>query len=219
MHLSRLAHTHGTEICNSLPEYHAFTACDTTSAFYGKGKKRSFEILIKDHTIQADMAELGVASECSLDTQKSCNLLVCRLYGQQNCTSINEARYKIFCAMAPACQNLTQQPIPGHCTSNGPTTTPTFGNMLSKPFLPSEVVMDTVGFCMDKEKIEIKWMSQPTVPDAILQVLNCRCKTGCNSNRCGCFRNELKCTEICRCENCSNCDRGEDDSMQCCRYL
>ena len=55
-------------------------------------------------------------------------------------------------------------------------------------------------------------MSQPPAPDAILEVLNCSCKTGCNSNLCGCFRNERKCTEICRCENCSNCDRGEDDS-------
>ena len=48
-------------------------------------------------------------------------------------------------------------------------------------------------------------MSQPPAPDAILEVLNCCCKTGC-------FKNELKCTEICRCENCSNCDRGEDDT-------
>ena len=61
VHLSRLAHALGTEICNSLPGYHAFTGCDTTSAFYGKGKKRSFEILIKDRTIQAGMAGLGVA--------------------------------------------------------------------------------------------------------------------------------------------------------------
>ena len=106
VHLSRLAHALGTEICKSLPGYHAFIGCDTTSAFYGKGKKRSFEILIKDRTIRAGMAGLGVAPECTLDTQKSCELFVCRLYGQQNCTSINEARYKIFCAMAPACQNL-----------------------------------------------------------------------------------------------------------------
>ena len=106
VHLSRLAHALGTEICNSLPGYHAFTGCDTTSAFYGKDKKRSFQILIKDPTIQAGMARLGVAPECSLGTQKSCELFVCRLYGQQNCTSINEARYKIFCVKAPACQNL-----------------------------------------------------------------------------------------------------------------
>ena len=79
VHLSRLAHALGTdlEICNSLPGYHAFTGYDTTSAFYGKGKKRSFEILIKDRTIQAGMAGLVVAPECSLDTQKSCELFVC----------------------------------------------------------------------------------------------------------------------------------------------
>ena len=76
VHLSRLAHALGTEICNSLPGYHAFTGCDTTSAFYGKGKKRSFETLIKDRTIQAGMAGLGVAYECSLDSKKVANCLI-----------------------------------------------------------------------------------------------------------------------------------------------
>ena len=107
VHLSRLAHSLETEICNSLQGYHAFTGCDSTSAFYGKGKKLSFEILIKDRTIQAGMAGLVLAPECSLDTQKSCELFVCRLYGQQNCTSINEERYKFFCAKVPSCQNLS----------------------------------------------------------------------------------------------------------------
>ena len=71
--------------------------------------------------------------------------------------------------------------------------------------------MDTVGLCMDR-KIEIKWMSLPQHQMQILEVLNCSCKTACNSNRCGCFKNEQQCTEICRCENCSNCDQGEDDT-------
>ena len=107
MHLSRLAHALGTEICNSLPGYHAFTGCDTTSAFYGKGKKRSFEILIKDCTIQAGMAEQGVAPECSLDTKKVANCLFVDCMDNRTVhLLINEARYKIFCAKAPACQNL-----------------------------------------------------------------------------------------------------------------
>ena len=75
MHLSRLAHVLGTEICNSLPGYHAFTGCDTMSAFYGKGKKQSFEILIKDRTIQAGMAGLGVAPECSLRHSKKLRIV------------------------------------------------------------------------------------------------------------------------------------------------
>ena len=97
------------------------------------------------------MAGQGVAPECSLDTQKSCELFVRRLYGQQNCTSINEARYKIFCVKAPACQNLppTADALSLHVKRTN--YKPTFGNMLSKRFLPSEVVMDTVGLCMDKK--------------------------------------------------------------------
>ncbi|KAH7823768.1 uncharacterized protein MONOS_1849 [Monocercomonoides exilis] len=32
----------------------------------------------------------------------------------------------------------------------------------------------------------------------------CSCKGGCNSGRCKCFKNSLKCSVDCRCENCSN---------------
>ena len=63
-----------------------------------------------------------------------------------------------------------QQPMPCHCTSNGPTTKPTFGNMLFKPFLPSEVVMDTVGLCMQRRR----WTSKIGGPAlGLLSIVNC----------------------------------------------
>ena len=41
-HLNTICHSLGEEKCKSLPFYHAFTGCDTTSQFLGKGKKTSW---------------------------------------------------------------------------------------------------------------------------------------------------------------------------------
>lgn len=38
----------GPSVCNALPGLHALTGCDTVSAFNGKGKKRGFDLIMKD---------------------------------------------------------------------------------------------------------------------------------------------------------------------------
>ena len=45
----------------------------------------------------------------------------------------------------------------------------------------------------------------PPAPESIIELTVCGCKTCCNSNRCKCLKNgRLKCTEMCKCENCEN---------------
>ena len=43
----------GAEMCSALPGFHAFTGCDTTSAFSFKGKIKPYKILIKDKGIRS----------------------------------------------------------------------------------------------------------------------------------------------------------------------
>ena len=35
--------------------------------------------------------------------------------------------------------------------------------------------------------------------DHLLEFVKCGCKSGCDSNRCGCKRANLQCTELCKC--------------------
>ena len=46
----------------------------------------------------------------------------------------------------------------------------------------------------------------PPAPDVIVEMSLCHCKTPCNTNRCVSKKVELKCTEMCFCQNCKNCD-------------
>ena len=44
------------------------------------------------------------------------------------------------------------------------------------------------------------------VPEAIIELVKCGCKTQCASNRCQCCRAGLQCTDLCSCydEPCEN---------------
>ena len=58
--------------------------------------------------------------------------------------------------------------------------------------------------------VSIYWMDLPSAPDGILEVVNCRCVTGCNTNRCSCFKAEVPCSDICGCKDCVNVKRSGD---------
>ena len=50
--------------------------------------------------------------------------------------------------------------------------------------------------------------------DDLLEFVNCGCKSGCDSNRCGCKRAKLQCTELFKCRtDCINATIGSKDKI------
>ena len=41
-------------------------------------------------------------------------------------------------------------------------------------------------------------------PESIIELSLCKCKGDCSTLRCGCRKNQLQCTEMCLCCDCSN---------------
>ena len=60
------------------------------------------------------------------------------------------------------------------------------------------------GWEVNERQVTVKWMTMPAAPDAILENVNCGCKSGCSSRRCACVKAELKCTSLCSCLGCTN---------------
>ena len=53
-------------------------------------------------------------------------------------------------------------------------------------------------------KLAIEWMRGKPAPDAVLQLLSCKCARTCKLPDCTCLANGLKCTDMCKLQTCNN---------------
>ena len=60
-----------------------------------------------------------------------------------------------------------------------------------------------------REELQFEWMDEKPAPDAVLELLACRCTRSCKLPSCVCLANGLKCTDICTLKECQN--QVEDD--------
>ena len=64
-------------------------------------------------------------------------------------------------------------------------------------------------------KLQILWMTRPSALESLLDIVQCKCRTGCKTQRCSCLHSGLKCTAVCSCSECQNnlhVIDGEDES-------
>ena len=58
-------------------------------------------------------------------------------------------------------------------------------------------------------------MTEPPAPEVCTELTCCKCKKGCKSNSCSCWRSNLLCTDACHCssfETCENIDASVFES-------
>ena len=92
-------------MCYSLIGLHTFTGCDSTSAFYGKGKKKAFDIVEKEPKFQRVFTTVGSDFTLVDGLEESLEEFVCHLYGHPG-NDVNHLRYKLFCSLSTSEQSL-----------------------------------------------------------------------------------------------------------------
>jgi hypothetical protein len=50
----------------------------------------------------------------------------------------------------------------------------------------------------------------PTADSIFIEFVSCECKKACQTERCSCFKANLKCTELCQCSNSENYEIDEE---------
>ena len=93
INITGLAEHYSDEYCKALLGLHAFTGCDSTSAFKGKGKVRAIKWALKDELILKAAAKLGDDWTLTDEIKTGLERLTCRLYGNQRVNDVNECRY------------------------------------------------------------------------------------------------------------------------------
>ena len=87
----------GEDISNVLLPLHAFTGCDTTSAFVRKGKIGPLRLLQKNTRFIPTFASLGESPSPSLEMYKDLEAFTCMMYGARSgVEDINKLRYTMF---------------------------------------------------------------------------------------------------------------------------
>ncbi len=96
---SKVAATVGMRVCRALIGMHAFTGCDTVSAFVGRGKTKALKLLISHVDYQDTFLKLDQEWVLSQELVDKLETFTCLLYAPKlSSTRINELRCHLFCA-------------------------------------------------------------------------------------------------------------------------
>ena len=181
--IQAIAKVLGPTVCSALLGLHAFMGCDTTSCFVGKGKEMACTLMSTPQFASA-MAELGRSWPPPAHLQSECEVFTCALYNRQG-TSVNDLRYELFCFKLPQCYYL-------------PPTQDALRKHVSRACYQATIWRRVLR--------SIDWLSQLPAPEEILELIACGCQSeqSCTSARCNCKKNNLPCTDCCRCIDCAN---------------
>lgn len=201
VNLTQIANTIGDCFAKALPAIHAFSGCDSTSAFVGKGKRSVYSMAKNDTKLTAVFQSLGASFEID-DVPPEIEWFVCKLYGSSK-QSVEDARYELFCMKTNGERSIppTKDALLQHVKRANYQTAVWRRSHQSNICAPSP---SGHGWITEDGQLVVKWMSQPIAPAAVLQTVACKCSVSKCSGRCSCRSAGLPCTELCSCKECDN---------------
>ena len=97
--ISKVGTSIDNKVCRALVGMHAYTGCDSVSAFAGKGNAGALKLLYNIREIQEMVNELGCEwrlYQCLVDRLEA---FTCLLYAPKSSShTVNALRYDLFCA-------------------------------------------------------------------------------------------------------------------------
>lgn len=198
-----------------VPFVHAMTGCDTTSALYRKGKRQAMQLIMKSPDVHDDAETFSQPESSKEAIAIAGERFLLRLYGAVNESSLNDLRYSLYCK-ATAKLSLTSKFV---LASLPPTSAAarehSFRVYLQvQRWLGMQYEATDFGWKLHNGNLVPVTTSEPAVPEDILNLISCNCKSTCR-NACGCRRLGLLCTILCgRCQgvSCENASTAQLES-------
>ena len=211
--ISKLALSLGDSVCDSLIGLHAFTGCDTVSAFASRGKLNALKLMQSYITYQETFSQVGQSWDVQPQLFEKVQQFTCRMYvAASSTTEVNDLRYQLFCAkrgeiesnLLPPCRDCLFM----HLLRANYQAAIWKCCLHARPTVPDPT---KCGWIDDDGKLAIHWMRSPPAPDAVLELLACKCVRSCKLPKCTCIANGLACTNMCKLQSCSNQKQHEDE--------
>ena len=206
--VTQVVEHHGSRMCRCLPGLHAFTGCSSVSAFAGKGKLTAPKLARQNPSIQELFQRVGMAWEVSEELFMELQQFTCTMCAPYSGTDdVNLLQYRLFCAkkgdidsrLLPPCRDTLRK----HCprANNQAAVHVLRRSLQNSPVLPSSIGN---GCFMKGECLALDWMSGEPAPTAVLELLSCQCNRLCQLLNSTCIANRLKCTALCKLQDCAN---------------
>lgn len=175
---------------------HAFSGCDTTSAFFRKGKVSSFKLLMKNTKLK-EIASIFMGVNTSKDEigQVGTRLTLTLYKAPESEVSLDRYRYKCFKnAVAHSNKEITLSSIP-------PTTAASLQHSFRvyhqiQAWLGHQLTPTQWGWHRTQRGLEPTTTLQSPAPQKLLNLISCNCSKGCE-RWCGCKKAGMKCSNLC----------------------
>ena len=182
----------------ALPVFHAFTVCDTTSSFSGKGKKSAWNAWQACDEVTETFIHLACNpfEDFNVDSHhfQMLERLTVLMYDKTSQhISVNEVRRESFCLKSPSMDRMppTQDALLQHSRRTiyqaGIWTIST----QAQAAVPSP---QEFAWIKKSESWVSVWI---TLPEACSELIKCTCKGECLT--CKCTKSNLPCSPLCKC--------------------
>ena len=191
--------------------FHAFTGCDTVSAFYNHTKPSAWATWMSFPEVTPVFHALstvpgGISDEQMLALERFVILMYDKTSSEDR---INLCRKDLFIRKSRQIENIppTRSALLQHSKRAALQAGHVwFQSVIRTPELPDPKLW---GWTRSDEKSswEPFWTDLPEASKACRELIKCQCKTSCRrSSRCSCAKPNLKCTSLCFCSG--ECSQG-----------
>lgn len=174
---------------------HAFSGCDTTSSFFGKGKNKLTKIMDKfdDLHVYANFFN-NENSTPERISEAGCEIVLA-LYGSTNeNVNLSELRYNHF-KKGSVKQSFHLQSLPPTVDSAIQHSYRVYFQV--QTWLSCQKSALDWGWKATKDGLQPVLTQNTLIPTNLLETISCKCETGCKTQSCSCKKHGLYCNDLC----------------------
>lgn len=199
LQINKIADKLPRDQCEALPFFHAFTGCDNTSFFCGRGKKSAMLAWNSYPEITPVFRNLSSPQNTITDQQhESLERFVTLMYSRTSTHArVNEARQSLFSqGRSIECVPPTQAALEQHSQRSPYQAGHVWGRTLDTiQDLPSPADW---GWQLTTNKWKPIWTTLQEASKVCKELIKCGCKKACRG-LCKCTKANLPCTALCHC--------------------
>ena len=181
--VTKLAAALDRDVCTALLGLHAWTGCDTISAFAGQGNLKALKILLREQKFIDTFATLG--SSWNVANELFCIIeeFVCQLYCRNTkILKVDELRYQMFRSRRGEMKSAQLPPREDTLKQHTRRANYQVATWRRSLVNSSETPNPSQGHgwtTSEDGSLVINWMAGSPAPQVVLSLLSCKCARAC----------------------------------------